>query len=112
MSIKKQIKWWGDKREWGVICGTKETQIISVKILDGKGRIATKFAVGDKVTVKAEFGVYEEVKEPHFGVAILRDDGVYCYGPNTLFDGYKIEKLIKGKGWFSIKYGKMLLMPG
>jgi len=106
------IKWWGDKREWGIICGTKEAEITSVRILDGCGRKTTKVAVGDKIIVKAEFDVHEEVKEPHFGVAIFRDDGIYCYGPNSLFDRHRIEKLMKGKGWFSIEYKKMLLMPG
>lgn len=106
------IKWWGDKREWGLICGTKEADISSVKIFDGFGRKSNKFKVNDKIIVKAEFNVHDEVREPHFGVAIFRDDGVYCYGPNTHFDGYRIEKLPKGKGWFSIEYEKIPLMPG
>src|SRR3989304_4190803 len=58
------------------------------------------------------FSVKTIIKDPHFGIAIFRKDGVYCYGPNTLFDGHKIPELKKGKGWFSLHYKKLWLAPG
>ncbi len=107
------VRWWGKRGEWGVIYGTKEAEITAVKMLDAYGREVTRLEMGDKFIVKAEFVVREKVREPHFGVAIFRDDGVYCYGPNTHFDGYRIEELNhRGKGWFNIEYERMLLMPG
>lgn len=107
-----EFKWWADKKEWGRIEGTKEAIITSVKILNYNGKKINRIKPKEDFIVKAEFTVKEIVKEPHFGVAIFRKDGIYCYGPNTLFDGYKINYLNEGKGWFSIKYRSIPLLPG
>jgi len=106
------IKWWADKRFWGKKEGSKEAEIIDVEMIDSTGAKKNKFMLGEKIALKANFQVKEEIEEPHFGVAIFREDGVYCYGPNTSFDGHKIERLKKGKGWFSIEYESLSLMPG
>lgn len=106
------LKWWADKRFWGTREGSKEAEIIDVEMLDSSGERKNKFISGEKVTPRAHFQVSKEIEEPHFGVAIFREDGVYCYGPNTVIDGYKIDGLKKGKGWFSIEYESLSLMPG
>ncbi len=106
------LKWWADKRFWGKKEGSKEAEIIDVEMIDSAGVRKNKFMPGERVTCKARFQVNEEVEEPHFGVAIFREDGVYCFGPNTLLDGHKIDRFKKGKGWFSIEYESLFLMPG
>lgn len=108
----EKVKWWALKEEWRRKQGTKEAEITLVKIFNQYRNQTDKFKLGDKIIVKVEFIVNEEVIEPHFGVAIFREDGVYCYGPNTLFDEKKIEKLKIGKGWFSIEFRDVNLMPG
>jgi len=108
----KELKWWTDKENWGKAQGTKEVKIISVEFLNRWGRRTNKFSLGDKLTIKVNFDVIEEIQSPHFGVAIFRKDGVYCYGPNTKFDGYQIKQIEKGRGWFILEYKKLLLMPG
>ncbi len=109
--LETKAKWWAYKTEWGRIEGTKEALINSVKILDCDGKKIKKLKSGESLIIKVDFIVEERIKEPHFGVAIFREDGVYCYGPNTLFDGYKIDYLNKGKGWFSIRYKNIPLPP-
>ena len=106
------VKWLAFRKEWGKKQGTKEAEITAVKISGARGKITDRFKCGQEVKIIAEFVVHEEVKEPHFGVAIFREDGTYCHGPNTFFDGYRIEKLRKGEGWFSIEYESLNLMPG
>lgn len=107
-----KLKWWADKRLWEKKEGSREVRIIEVKTYNSEGRQANRFRSGERVIVKVHFVVYQEVIEPHFGVAIFREDGVYCYGPNTSFDGQLIHKLNKGEGFFSINYNCLSLKPG
>lgn len=107
-----KLRWWTDKRFWGKKEGSKEIEITEVKSYDSRGKQTNQFRSGEGFTVKAHFVVDKEIDEPHFGLAIFREDGVYCYGPNSSFDGHKIHKLNKGKGLFSIEYKSLLLKPG
>jgi ABC-type polysaccharide/polyol phosphate transport system ATPase subunit len=107
-----KVKWWADKRFWDKKEGSKEVRIIDVFTYNSRGKKTDRFKPGEKVTVKVHFIVKKEIEEPHFGIAIFREDGVYCYGPNTSFDGQQIDRLNKGTGFFSIEYKSLLLMPG
>lgn len=114
LMVEREIRWWGKKDDWGVRMGTKEIEITNVDILNSQiknNKDNLDFKVGDDITVKVDFIVHREIREPHFGVAIFREDGVYCYGPNTSFDGYRFKRLKKGTGSFSIEYKNLCLMP-
>ncbi|MFH1245082.1 MAG: Wzt carbohydrate-binding domain-containing protein [Candidatus Omnitrophota bacterium] len=111
--VIKETKWWADNRErWGSKEGTKEAVIESVKITNRWGRECRSFRPAEQCTVKVIFTVREEITCPHFGIALFREDGVYCYGPNTFFDEYAIQRLGKGRGVFLLEYKSLLLMPG
>jgi ABC-2 type transport system ATP-binding protein/lipopolysaccharide transport system ATP-binding protein len=97
---------------WGSRDGTREVRITKVRLVDYKGEERTTFNTGENLTVIVDFIVHQEVENPHFGVAIFRKEGIYCYGPNTKFDKIKIRKLRKGNGRFSIKYFKLPLLSG
>ena len=112
MFTDERVKWWALRQEWERKQGTKEAEITTVKISNQYGKQIKKLRCGDNIGIKVGFVVLEEIQEAHFGVAIFREDGVYCYGPNTLFDGYRVDKLNRGKGWFSIEYKNLNLMPG
>lgn len=105
-------KWWADKRGWEKQEGSKEVRIVEVKTYNSRGKQTNRFKMGEPVRLEACFVVEKEVSEPHFGVAIFREDGVYCYGPNTSLDGQQINKLNKGEGFFSIEYKSLCLKPG
>lgn len=105
-------KWWVDKRFWGREEGSKEVKITGVRTCNSSGKQAASFNIKDSLKIEVRFIVEEEIKDPHFGVAIFREDGVYCYGPNTKADGYKIEKIARGEGLFSIEYKLSCLAPG
>lgn len=107
-----KLRWWTDKRFWNKREGSKEARIVEVKTYDSHGEQTSRIKTGERITVKASFVVEQEINEPHFGVAIFREDGVYCYGPNTFFDGHHIQKLNKGEGFFSIEFKSLILKPG
>ncbi|MDD5477751.1 MAG: ABC transporter ATP-binding protein [Candidatus Omnitrophica bacterium] len=105
-------KWADDVSIWGQKLGAKEVAIESAVFLNKFGIKCEAIKSGDPLTIKVNFYAQETIQQPHFGVAIFRNDGVYCYGPNTEFDGYQIPRLKPGRGWFKLSYQKLLLAPG
>jgi ABC-type polysaccharide/polyol phosphate transport system ATPase subunit len=67
--------------------GTGEVVIRQVRLTDAQGVPRIEFRNGETLRVEVEFETREPLDSPVMGVALFRDDGVYCYGPNTLFDG-------------------------
>lgn len=112
LMVEREIRWWGKKEDWGKRLGTREVEIGEVKIFNSHLSENSNFKTGDDLTVSVDFIVHREIREPHFGVAIFREDGVYCYGPNSRFDGYRIKQLKRGKGNFKVKFKNISLLPG
>ena len=110
--IEEGLRWWAIKEEWESRVGPKEIEVTQVSLLNSKDKEVSDFQVDDDLIVKVNFIVHNKVYDPHFGVAIFKEDGTYCYGPNTRFDGYRFDEVEKGKGWLSIKYKNLNLMPG
>lgn len=67
--------------------GTGEVVIRQVRLTDAQGVSRLEFRHGETLRVEVEFETREPLDSPVMGIALFRDDGVYCYGPNTLFDG-------------------------
>lgn len=63
--------------------GTREVEIVSVRLLGSRGEERYLFEAGDAVTVELEYQVHRPVERPVFGIGIFRGDGVQCYGSNT-----------------------------
>ena len=113
LSLVRDTKKWVDSlQEWGQRLGTKEVAIEKVKLINRFGLPTDQVRPGDSLTIKVSFTARDPVKNPHFGVAIFREDGVYCYGPNTQFDQQHIPQLKKGKGYFILRYPRLLLASG
>ena len=110
--IENTKKWADDTSNWGKAIGTKEVVIKQVKLINRFGWECSRIKSGKRLKIKVYFTARNKIREPHFGIAIFRNDGVYCYGPNTKFDGYKTPDLKKGTGYFVLDYHKILLAPG
>jgi lipopolysaccharide transport system ATP-binding protein len=67
--------------------GTGEVVIREVRITDGSGEQRSSFRLGETMRVEVLFEALKPLDSPIIGVALFREDGVYCYGPNTSFDG-------------------------
>jgi ABC-type polysaccharide/polyol phosphate transport system ATPase subunit len=100
------------KDGWRVKMGSQDAQITKVSFFNGRLKETNLFHTGEKLKVVVEYVVKKEIEDPHFGVAIFTEDGLYCYGPNTRFDKIKIKRLKVGRGEFSIKYKRLNLLPG
>ncbi len=110
--VENTKKWTDDISNWGKELGTKEVIIKKVEFINRFGWECSKIRSGEPLRIKVHFTARNNIKEPHFGVAIFRNDGVYCYGPNTKFEGYYIPELKTGNGYFILDYHKLFLAPG
>jgi ABC-type polysaccharide/polyol phosphate transport system ATPase subunit len=110
--VTETKRWATDMDEWGRREGTKEIIIKDFIVFDKSKEKVSKVKSGEAISIRVNFTVCEEIDNFHFGVAIFREDGVYCYGPNTQFDGLAIQKMHKGDGYFELKCAELLLMPG
>lgn len=105
-------KWAQDIEGWGIKTGTKEVRIDLVRFTNKFGFSPKQFKSRAPLKIKVDFTVKNDVFNPHFGVAIFRKDGVYCYGPNTRFDGVHIPELVKGAGSFTLEFSRLCLAEG
>jgi lipopolysaccharide transport system ATP-binding protein len=110
--VTETRRWATDMEEWGTREGTKEVVLKGLKIINGWGHPVERIKPAEEVVIRGDFTVREAVADSHFGVAIFREDGVYCHGPNTQFDGLATGSMHKGEGYFELKYAQLLLMPG
>ncbi|MBU9889228.1 MAG: ABC transporter ATP-binding protein [Candidatus Omnitrophica bacterium] len=109
---KNTQKWANDVVQWGKKLGSREAVIDSVNLFNHWGLRCNKVRSGRPFKVRVGFTVRDTIREPHFGVALFRQDGLYCYGPNTSFDGHTIKEILPGRGWFELRYRECLLGPG
>jgi ABC-type polysaccharide/polyol phosphate transport system ATPase subunit len=86
-----------EKRRWG----TKEAEITKVTFLDKDDVESNVFKTGERIKIRIDYIAHGTIKNPVFGVAIHRDDGIHVAGPNTKSSGYFIEG-IEGEG--SVEY--------
>lgn len=107
-----ETKQWVERMEyWGSKNDSSEIKIKAVRILNRWGMKAATFKPNSKIKIKVDFEVFRDLNDVSFGVALFREDGVYCYGPNTRWDGYRIS-LSKGKGKVVFSYDGLFLAPG
>jgi ABC-type polysaccharide/polyol phosphate transport system ATPase subunit len=96
---------------WGKKFGNGKAEITRVEFF-GKDGKRENFMTGEPLTISVDAEIKEEIYNPHFGIAIFRDDYVYCHGPNTKFDGIKIKKLKPGRLNFQLHYPEFILNAG
>jgi len=83
----------GDFRRWG----TGSVEITKVRLLDLESQEREVFQSGRALTVEISYFAHKEIKEPEFGIAIYRQDGVQVNGPNNRMAGFAIDK-VQGAG--------------
>ncbi|MBI3312186.1 MAG: ABC transporter ATP-binding protein [Candidatus Omnitrophica bacterium] len=84
------------RQGWGEQYGRAEVQVEAVRLLDGEGRAVSAVESMAAMTVLVRFTTGDALIDPHIGVAIFREDGTYCYGPNTRMAGLQFHRLEPG----------------
>jgi lipopolysaccharide transport system ATP-binding protein len=75
--------------------GSREVQIVSVRMLDDSGQECYVYQSGEPTRVALRYQVHRCVPEDEvvFGMAILRGDGLWCYGSNTAIEDIVLPPL-------------------
>lgn len=97
---------------WGQRRGTGEAEIEDVRFLDADGRALEDVSSGGPLTVAIRFTVLRAILDSHIGVAFFREDGTYCYGPNTRLDGLRLTRMEPGVYACRLEVDALRLMPG
>ncbi|WP_394884860.1 ABC transporter ATP-binding protein [Clostridium butyricum] len=73
--------------------GTKEVEILEIKILNRDFKEEVNFKYRDKLIARIKYKSNRTVENPVFGFGLFTTDGIRCYGTNTSLDKLKIEKI-------------------
>jgi ABC-type polysaccharide/polyol phosphate transport system ATPase subunit len=73
--------------------GSQEIEITSVRLLDASGRERYVYDSGESARIALRYRMHRRVEDPVFGIAILRGDGLWCYGSNTDIERIAIPPL-------------------
>jgi len=90
--------------------GTGEARIRKVRLY-GTKKESRFFMTGDTLRFILEYEVYETVNQAVFGLCVIRNDGVRCYGTNTRAENLA-AKCIKKDGTVSMTFQNCLLLSG
>lgn len=101
------------EKEESVIKGNVDiAALYKIRILNSEGKEISRIQHGEETTVEIEYVVNDvSVVNPVLGIAILRIDGLYICGVNTLLDKKRVPWQ-KGINKFRLKYKEFNLVGG
>jgi lipopolysaccharide transport system ATP-binding protein len=91
--------------------GSREVEIVSVRLLNDQGTECQTFTTGEPVAVQIDFIAHRQVERPVFGLAIYRGDGFHVTGPNNQQAGLEIPA-IYGAGSVMCTVDELPLLTG
>lgn len=105
---EKKLELIDDKKE----LGNKKIEIKKVLLVDDKENEVSKMKIGDSANIVVYYRKNDSsISQSEFGFNIFRNDGVDCYGTNTLID--KIEKVkLQDSGVIKVKLQDIFLLQG
>ena len=69
--------------------GSKDAFFSSIDILNAHGEETESLITGESFTIQMKYKVRRPVEDVIVGIGIFRNDGLQCYGTNTLIDHIK-----------------------
>lgn len=94
-------------RRWG----SKEIEITKIEFLNNEDMPKDIFKIGDALKIRIFYAAKKKIKEPVFGLALYREDGLHINGPNTKSSDYYIES-VEGTGFIDYVIDSIPLQPG
>jgi lipopolysaccharide transport system ATP-binding protein len=91
--------------------GSREVEIVSVKMLPSSGQERYVYQSGEPTRVTMQYRVHHQVADAVFGIAVLRSDGLLCYGTNTAIEGLHVPDL-GSEGRIEVLLDDLNLMAG
>ena len=91
--------------------GSQEIEIVAVQMLDATDQERYVYSNEECTRIRIHYKVHRHLEEPVFGMAIIRDDGLWCYGTNTNIEGLSLPSLA-GDGTVDLLLERLDLMAG
>lgn len=91
--------------------GTKEVEIINIRMKDKDGNERFVLHTGDAVQISMDYVIRQRPESIVFGVGFFTLENICCYGTNTFIEKIKMDNLpLKGRMLFTIS--DVNLLPG
>ena len=103
----QQVPTAGTPNRWG----SREVEIVSVRMQGVAGQEQYVYQSGAQTRVVIQYKVHRRVEVPVFGIAILRNDGLSCFGSNTAIEGLSLPSLGDG-GLVEVLLDRLDLVAG
>lgn len=91
--------------------GTREVEIMGVRMLDARGAERVIFESGEPAGIEIAYRADQRVEDPVFGIGLFRSDGLQCYGSNTDIDGLTVPH-VEGEGTVRFVADSLDLLAG
>jgi lipopolysaccharide transport system ATP-binding protein len=73
--------------------GSREIEIVTVKMFHTSGPERYVYQSGEPARVVIHYRVHRSVPDTVFGIALMRSDGLWCYGTNTAVEDISLPPL-------------------
>jgi lipopolysaccharide transport system ATP-binding protein len=73
--------------------GSREVEIVAVKMFHSSGQERYVYQSGESVRMVIHYRVHRPVPDTVFGIALMRSDGLWCYGTNTAVEDLLLPPL-------------------
>lgn len=92
--------------------GNYDVRITKVQLLDARGQRAAAFPIASKMVLRIDYEQKNEnVRKSEIGFHIFRNDGMDCYGSNTVID--KVQSVnLKKSGNVQVEFDSVQLLQG
>jgi hypothetical protein len=91
--------------------GSREAEVVAVRLLDGEGRERYFFDSGEEVCFELRVKARRPLADAVFGVGVFTPRGVECWGTNTHLEGYDSAGL-EGSATARVICPALRLAPG
>ncbi|MFN2189867.1 MAG: ABC transporter ATP-binding protein, partial [Candidatus Promineifilaceae bacterium] len=95
----------GEFRRWG----NRDIEITKVRLLNSKNEETDVFPVGSEFVLEISYTAHKEIKDPEFGIAIFRQDGIQVNGPNNRMAGANLDS-VSGDGILTYRVSSIPLL--
>ena len=91
--------------------GSREAEVVGVRLLDGERRERYYFETGEEVCFEIEVEAGRPLADVVFGIGLFTPRGVECWGTNTHLEGYSSDGL-EGEATARVVCPALRLAPG
>ncbi len=81
----------GETADDGMRWGSKDMYFTSIHIENREGTTTTVLESGQPFKIVMNYKVDRPCEEPAFGIGIIRNDGLQCYGTNTVIENIPLQ---------------------